>query len=134
MYGKDLTDEEAKKLVKPRKKRGRQEEIEQIKFIAWLDERNVHCFHPRNGGSLNQIEGAKFKRMGVRRGVPDVVIPYARKTYHGLYIELKRVDGKLSDVTEEQQWWLDFLTRQNYLARVAFGCEDGKKIVQDYFL
>ncbi len=133
LYGKNLTDEEAKNLTKPRKKRKNDEEVEQIKFITWLEKVNVHCYHPRNGGSLNALEGAKFKRMGVRRGVPDLCIPYARKAYHGLYIELKRVDGKLSDLSVEQKWWLDFLGRQGYLALVSFGSEQGKKIVQDYF-
>lgn len=93
----------------------------------------MRCFHPRNGGSLNAIEGAKFKRMGVRRGIPDIVIPYMRKGHGGLYIELKKVEGNSKDVSVEQQEWLDFFNRQGYLAVVAFGAEHAKRIVEDYF-
>jgi hypothetical protein len=119
-------------VQKPRKKRRRDEEVEQEKFFVWLDQNGIIAFHPRNGGSLNPIEGAKFKRLGVKRGVPDVCLPLVAAPYHGLYIELKKIDGKLSDLSEEQAWWLKFLQGQGYKAEVAFGFLHAKQIVEEY--
>jgi hypothetical protein len=101
--------------------------------VAWLTEKEIHAYHPRNGGKLSPQEGAKFKRMGVRRGVPDICIPYTIKPFSGLYIELKRIDGKLSDLSEEQRWWLSFLSDRGYKAEAAFGAAHAIKITEDYF-
>lgn len=117
----------------PKKKRRHDEDIEQIKLVVWCDQQNIRCYHPRNGGSLNPIEGAKFKRMGVRRGILDLEYPYARRGYHGLKIEMKRVDGTMSDLTPEQKDWITFFNQEGYLAVVAFGFEHAKKIVMEYF-
>lgn len=122
---------------KPRKKRNRSEELEQEKFNAWFDEFlwpiGYRWFHPANGGSRNPIEGAKFKRLGVKRGVPDVVLPMAKKSYHGLVIEFKRIDGKMSDLSVEQEEWLEWFKGQKWSVNVAFGFDHAKQIVIDYF-
>jgi len=125
------------KPQKARKPRNRDEEIEQEKFNCWfavyMEPKGCRWFHPANGGSRNAIEGAKFKRMGVKRGVSDIICPMARKGHHGLVIELKRVDGNMSDVSEDQQGWLNFFRAQGWSAHVAFGFEHAKKIVLEYF-
>lgn len=121
---------------KPRKKRNRNEEIEQEKFNKWFDEvlwpKGYRWFHPANGGRRNLIEGAKFKRMGVKKGVPDIFMPVPRKDYHGLVIELKGLDRNLCDVTPEQENWINWFNAHNYYSRVAFGFEEAKKIVLEY--
>jgi hypothetical protein len=121
---------------KPRKKRNRDEEIEQEKFTAWyagyLEPKGYRWFHPANGGSRNAIEGAKLKRMGVKRGVSDIIMPVARKSYHGLVIELKRVDGKEADVSPEQRDWLEWFKKAGWSTHVAFGFEQAKAIVLEY--
>ena len=69
----------------------------QITCIEWFDlqpkfKKFQKClFHPANGGKRNKIEGKKFKRMGVRAGVSDLV--YCR---NGLvyFIELKTATGR----------------------------------------
>ena len=38
----------------------------------------------------------KLKREGVKRGIPDIFLPCARGGSHGLFIEMKAPDGKLS--------------------------------------
>lgn len=112
--------------------------MEQIKFNVWFDKflwgNGYKWFHPPNGGSRNAIEGAKFKRMGVKKGILDIIIPMARKSFYGLVIELKRVDGKMSDVSEEQWEWLYFFKAQNWSAYVAFGFEQAKSIVKEYLM
>ncbi len=106
------------------------ESYEQIKLATWLWKKGIKFTASANGGSRNAIEGAKFKRMGVSPGFPDVEIPLPVKPYHGLYIELKRVKGgKVSDV---QQEWLDYLNDKGYYACVAKGFEHAKEIVEWY--
>lgn len=68
-------------------------------------------FHPANGGARSVVEGAIFKTMGVKAGVPDLVfvIPTGRVGF----IELKAGKGKLTEsqeafrdkVRESGAWW-----------------------------
>jgi hypothetical protein len=76
-------------------------------------------------------EGVAFKAQGTSAGFPDLTIPYARKGYHGLYLELKRIKGGV--LSPEQKWWRDFLQREGYCWFEAKGHEAGIKFVQDYF-
>lgn len=123
--------------VKPKKKRQNVEEVEQIKFNIWFDKflwaRDYRWFHCPNGGGRSLAEGAKFKRMGVKAGIPDIILPMARSSYHGLVIELKRPDGKPNDVRPEQQDWLDWFKKQGWCVHVAYGFEDAKRILREYF-
>ncbi|MBX4189704.1 VRR-NUC domain-containing protein [Candidatus Parcubacteria bacterium] len=130
---------------KPKKPRRRDEELEQEKFNVWFDKvlkpLGYRWFHPANGGKRQgkfikgkwvPTEGAKFKRLGVKSGVPDVILPVSRSPYHGLVIELKRVDGKRSDVREDQQEWLDWFTKAGWRTEVAYGFEEAKAITLEY--
>lgn len=125
---------------KPRKKRSKPsgskietESQAQIKLCTWMDKNNILFFHPANGGYRNPIEAAKFKRSGVKSGVPDLCIPQARKGYHGLWIELKRIGLTMSRLSEEQWWWGKRLAEEGYFWKVAFGFDHGKSAVMDYF-
>jgi hypothetical protein len=114
----------------PKKKRNNEEQTEQIKFATWLDKRGVRFYHVPNGGNRNMFEAIKFKRMGTKRGVPDICIPVARCGRHGLYIEMKSKVGVLSD---EQKEWGIFLINEGYGFEVAKGFEHAKEIVEGYF-
>ena len=61
-------------------------------------------FHVPNGGKRNVIEAMKFKWLGVKAGVPDlVIIPRVGPV---CFIELKSEDGTLQ---ETQKFWLQAL-------------------------
>ena len=66
----------------------------------------------------------------MKSGVPDLCLPVPRGAYHGLYIEMKRLRGNTT--TEDQDDWLEFLTRQGYLAVVCRGWEAASKIILGY--
>ncbi len=74
--------------------------------VAWFDLQYRHLswalFHIPNGGFRNQKEAAKFKAMGVRAGVPDLMLVIARRGYNYLAIELKVGKNKQ---TENQRWY-----------------------------
>lgn len=75
-------------------------------------------YHVPNGGARDGRTGARLKMQGVRAGVPDLVLPVARRSYHGLYLELKRPGGRTSEL---QTWWLAQLRQQGYDCAVVIG-------------
>lgn len=109
------------------------EDQEQIAFIEWV---TLYPFlrdvihHSPNGGSRHAAEAAKFKRMGVKRGFPDLFFYMPLKGYAGLFIEMKSKKGKLSP---EQRDVLEQLRKCGYRAEVAYGCQEAIDITKDYF-
>ena len=87
-------------------------------------------FHIPNGGSRNKAEAGRFKAEGVKAGVPDLLLPVARGGYHGLFIELKRLDG--GRVSTEQKAWMDKLKGQGYQAAVCRGWEEASEALLGY--
>lgn len=85
--------------------------------------------HIPNGGKRSKSEAVRFKAMGVKAGIPDIFLPVARGKYHGLYIELKAKDGR---VTNEQRWFLAAAEEQGYKAVVAYGGEAAAKVIYSY--
>lgn len=109
---------------------------EQTELFKWAELQK--CKYPElellhhipNGGSRNKIEAARLKAQGVKPGVPDVFLPVARKSYHGLYIELKRrKNGHVSDLQEK---WIEVLNVQGYMAVVCYGCQEAIETILQY--
>ena len=73
-----------------------------------------------NGGLRNKITASRMRREGVKPGVPDIFLPVARGKYHGMYIELKTISGRLSNL---QIAWIGALTDQGYDATVCYGAD-----------
>lgn len=76
-----------------------------------------------------KIQGAKLKKEGRKKGVPDICLPVARYRYHGLYIELKRPGGK---PTDEQRDWLARLRKRGYAAVLCVGWEAARETIEHY--
>lgn len=115
--------------------RTQEEAMEQsnlLEWCGWMQKRIPELrllYHVPNGGYRNEIEAAHLKRQGVKRGVPDLCLPVARGKYHGLYIEMKTRNGKVS---EWQEMWLNDLTEQGYLAVVCRGADEARKVLEEY--
>jgi hypothetical protein len=103
---------------------------EQMAIMRWLDLKGIPAFHIPNGGKRNLIEAVKFKKLGVKPGIPDIFLPIPRKSYHGLFIELKK--DKKAYLTEKQQFWVEELSRQGYLVHVAYGAEQAIRYISNY--
>lgn len=69
------------------------------------------------------------KRSGMKKGVPDINLPYHNGTFSGLYIELKYGRNKAS---KEQLEWIEWLEQNKYYACVAYGAEEAVYIIQKY--
>jgi len=96
------------------------------------------AFHPANGGKRDAREAARLKGLGVRPGVPDVMIP-AHRGWHimdpklqriGLAIELKA--GK-NQPTPEQLQWLGRLSDMGWATYVCYSFDDARQAIADYF-
>ncbi len=69
------------------------------------------------------------RQMGMKKGVPDLMLPIPMKGYHGLFIELKTDKGRLS---QEQKNWIKALTTFGYKAAVCRGWEEAKDTLEEY--
>lgn len=112
------------------------EEDEQIALFQWAAyESGTYpelklMYHIPNGGKRNKVIAAKFKRMGVKPGVPDIFLPVAKGGYHGLYIELKRTKG--GGTSDNQDTWIEALREQGYRVDVCKGWEKAKETILEY--
>ena len=86
-------------------------------------------FHVPNGGARHPAVGAKLKKQGVKKGIPDCVLAVARGVYHGLYLELKRKGEKPN---EHQVRKIGALIKQGYYVKVSDNIDDAQKIIAEY--
>jgi len=112
------------------------EEQEQVYVIQWCELMRPELpelellFHIPNGGLRSKTEAVRFKRIGVKPGVPDLFLPVARGKFHGLFIEMKRKKG--GRLSAEQSGWIKKLKDEGYAAYIAQGGEEAVKILGDY--
>ena len=85
--------------------------------------------HIPNGGRRDPIEAKHLQLQGVKKGVPDLHLPVAKRGYHSLYIELKNEKGRAS---EDQKWWAERLKAQGNEWRLCRGWEDAVNTLMWY--
>ncbi len=84
----------------------------------------------KHGGAVTfSSEGLRLCQEGVKPGVPDLFLPVSRHDYHGLFVEMKRVDGKLSAA---QQAWRAILLDQGYAVIICHGADIAIKEIVGY--
>lgn len=86
---------------RPKRKRAHPEQDFQkgvVELLPRMLAGNAMFFHIPNGGKRNAREAAKFKAMGVRAGVPDIVILADGRAY---FMELKAGRGALTQSQRE---------------------------------
>lgn len=86
-------------------------------------------------GSLNGVrltigQAVKCKKIGMKKGFPDINLPVKRGKYPGLYIELKRI--KSGRIEPEQREWRDFLLSQGYAHEFCKGADAAWKVILRY--
>lgn len=111
------------------------EDTEQTIVIKWaqLMENRYPAlkllYHIPNGGKRSITEAKRFKAQGVKAGVPDLCLPYANGNYNGLYIELKAIGGRLSEI---QKQWLTLLEIVGYKAVCCYGADEAIATIEKY--
>lgn len=111
------------------------EEEEQIVVMNWAEMAAGRwpelrmLFHIPNGGKRSKSEAVRFRAAGVRSGVPDLFLPCSRGGYHGLWIEMKTIGGRVS--REQEQWHKDLL-EQGYICAVCYGAGAAIETIEKY--
>ena len=100
-------------------------ELAKRKFpeLAWLHASN-------NGVRVTVGTAVKMKKAGMKSGIPDLELPAARKGYHSLYIEMKRVKG--GRVDPDQEACHAYLRDAGYHVVVCKGWESARDVLLDY--
>jgi hypothetical protein len=104
----------------------REEQNHCIAFMDWVNLQSNAIpelrtiLHIPNEGKRSRVAGAILKRMGLRPGAFDYLIPVPRmvngQLCAGLIIEFKSKKGRLSDSQKE---WRDMMHENNFLSLVA---------------
>ncbi len=90
----------------------------------------THMFAIPNGELRHKAVAMKLKKQGVKKGVPDIMLPVKTSMYGGLFIEMKRAGkGRLS---EEQQKYIDFLHKNNYKIEICFSWQAAVSAITNY--
>lgn len=116
-------------------KRGTPEEDLHRDVMAWV---NLHLvrypvlewlIHPPNGGKRPKGEAGKLKAMGVKPGVPDLILPLSCGQWKGLAIELKSPTNKTSAA---QAAWLARLEADGWLVGVVRTLDGAIEIIKQF--
>ena len=102
---------------------------EQTYVVQWCGFFGIPIYHVPNEGKRSPQMGVMLKKAGMRSGVPDLCVPVAKNGYHGLYIEMKVGRNK---PTEKQEYWLDLLRRNGYMAVVCWGGDEAVEVIKKY--
>lgn len=82
-----------------------------------------------NGGKRHIATAARMKAEGARVGVSDLHLPIPRGMFHGLWIEMKSVKGRLSP---EQSEWLDAMKGYGHAAYVCRSWDEARTVLTMY--
>ena len=108
----------------------RSEASEQRAVVGYCDAIGIPIVHIPNEGKRSYQYAAQLKAIGLRRGFPDLFIPRACLGYHGLFIEMKSAQGRLSD---DQRVWLHKLNSYGYAVAVCYGADEAIGKIKKYF-
>ena len=108
------------------------ETIEMIKTFDWIRTRpdiEPFAWHTANERKTSPQAGRLLKRMGVKAGIADIFIAIPNPIYHGLFIEMKVNNGKLS---KEQRQFIGGMNSQGYMALCCYSYESARSEIENY--
>lgn len=115
----------------------RGEEIEQARLIKWSHRQDVRemmpdlqwLYHTPNGGRRDSFSAAQMTALGVKRGVPDLILPVKVMCCAGLVIEMKAEKGRLK---AEQDEWLQHYQLEGWTTCVCRSAEEARQAICQY--
>ena len=80
---------------------------------------------------IENTKGAGRPAAGAKEssGIPDMFLPVAIAPFHGLYIELKALKGRVSP---KQKDWQRALRQQGYASEIVFGADRAIELLHQY--
>ena len=118
------------------------ENQEQRALVTWLryhQRLNKYFCKFNNEGKRTAAQGFNLKLMGLIPGATDLIIFYPTRTYHGLFLEVKR-NKRYSPSERRTNTWLaqeEFIENVKsvgYEGKFCYGCIDGINIIESYLL
>lgn len=108
------------------------EDQEQAEVIRWANGRPwgqflLHIANETVGGRNRVLRN---KALGVRKGVPDLLLPIPMHGHHGLWVEMKRSNG--GRVSREQMAWVEALNAMGHRAVVCRGAKEAIAEISRY--
>ena len=101
------------------------EDAEQVAVVNWLRAKGALVFHIPNGMKSGPVTGARFKRLGVLAGVPDLC--FVLHSGRVVWIEMKKIKGKVS---KEQIAVHEQMINLGHIVVIGYGAKDAiKKII-----
>lgn len=88
-----------------------------------------NLYHVPNEGKRSKATAGILASMGLKPGVPDLILDYPAGKYHGLRIEMKY--GK-NTPTEEQMEWLRRLQAAGYFVAVVWSSSAAIHLLTEY--
>jgi len=88
-----------------------------------------YLFATLNGVRLPVGLAVKAKRMGNRKGVPDIWLPVPTVNSHGLVFEMKVGYNR---PTPEQADWLSYLNSVGYTTGVVRSADEAIELIESY--
>ena len=105
-------------------------------FVSWMRVQFPHLLftiapagQTRGSKLMRIIAGKEAKDMGYTKGCPDIIIFKSSGGFHGLCIEMKTKDGRLSS---EQAEFKTRLQAEGYASVVCHGFEEAVNEVKRY--
>ncbi len=119
------------------KKRDNEESRIQKSVIAWwskacvqFDVPEILLFAIPNAGKRGVVLGSIMKDEGMRAGVSDLFLACPSAAgYHGLFIEMKKPDGVVSDI---QKYFLAKAGSKGYAAFACYNYTDAVNLITEY--
>ena len=102
----------------------------QISAATFLNQLGALWFHTPNGGLRDKNIARKFKAMGLKPGVPDILIWDQRQGFSGYAIELKC--GR-NTPTDEQAFWLNKLQSLGWKTLVTWSLDEFIFEIEAYY-
>ena len=139
----------AKKITPEDLAKSGSEDGNQMALFAWAAANIVQypqlkwLFAIPNGGSRHIAEATKMVATGLRKGVPDVMLPadapkYPPESeiwYHGCFIEMKtekRRKQKNGGLEDDQIEWIEALQKAGYYCKVCYNWIEAKETLIAY--
>jgi hypothetical protein len=113
---------------------------EQTALVDWL---RIHPFLKNffckidNEGKRTPAQGFHAKRMGLLPGVSDLFVFWPTKSYHGLWIELKRNKKYTPSERSKPSWkdqerFIEVVKKVGFQAHFCYGCKDAIQRIEEY--
>lgn len=110
---------------------------EQILVAAWLRQNGIFFTISPAGIRLPVWIGKRFKDMGYRAGTCDLLIFEPRGRWHGLFIEMKRSDSGILDLSKgrlspAQKEFIGEASKRDYQVNVCYGSDEAITTISRY--